>query len=178
MSDFFELCTKRQSCRKFSDKPVEHEKLLSCVGAARLAPSACNSQPWRFIVAESPDAVSGIAKAGCQMGLNSFLENAKAFIVVTEEHAVLLPVIRSMLDSQYFAAGDLGIAVAYLCLEATAQGLGHCQIGVFDREKVCGALNLDPKATRINALIAIGYPVSDEIRPKKRKPLEEIAQFV
>jgi len=178
MSDFIKLCEKRQSCRKFSDSPVEHEKLVSCAQAARLAPSACNSQPWSFIVAESANVVAEIAKSGQQLGINAFLEGAKAFAVVVEEHATLIPGIRSVLDSQYFAAGDLGMAVAYFCLEATAQGLGHCQIGVFDREKICAALGLDFKTTRINALIAIGYPASDDVRAKRRKPLEEVAKFV
>ena len=179
MSDFFELCTRRQSCRKFSDKPVEREKLVRCVEAARLAPSACNSQPWRFVVVDDPEAVAKIARAGQPFGnVNSFLDNAKAFIVLIEEHAVLMPGIRPLLDSQHFAAGDLGIVSAYLCLEATAQGLGNCQIGIFNREAICQALGLDFPQTRINTLIAIGYPESDTIRPKARKPLEEIAQFV
>jgi len=178
MSDFFELCTRRQSCRKFSDKPVEREKLVRCVEAARLAPSACNSQPWRFVVVDDPQAVAQIAKAGQPTGSNTFLDGAKAFIVLIEEHAVLMPGIRPIFDSQYFAAGDLGIVSAYLCLEATAQGLGNCQIGIFSREAVCQALGLDFSKTRINTLIAIGYPENDAIRPKSRKPLEETCRFV
>lgn len=178
MSNFLELCNARQSCRKFSDQPVEHEKLVSCVEAARLAPSACNSQPWHFFVAESPEVVAQIAKAGQQLGINAFLDNAKAFFVIAEEHAVLIPHIRGIFDSQVFAQGDLGIVSAYLSLAAADQGLGTCHIGIFDREAVCKALELDPQKTRINTLIAVGYPLVDQIRPKARKPLEDVATFV
>ncbi|MDR0629155.1 MAG: nitroreductase family protein, partial [Treponema sp.] len=48
--DFLDLCLRRQSCRNFSDKPVEHDKLVKCVDAGHYAPSACNSQPWSFVV--------------------------------------------------------------------------------------------------------------------------------
>ena len=177
MSEFLELAKKRQSCREFSERPVERETLERCVEAARLAPSACNSQPWRFLVAESPAVVAHIAKAGQPSGFNPFLDKAKAFVVIVEEHAVLMPRLRESFDSQYFAKGDLGAAVAYLCLQAAAQGLGACQIGLFSREEICKALGLAPE-TRINALVAFGYPAHDETRPKSRKPLEEIARFV
>jgi nitroreductase len=177
MSDFLDLCLRRQSCRNFSDQPVEHEKLVKCVEAGRLAPSGCNAQPWSFVVAESPDIVAEIAKCGQLMNMNPFLNKAKAFIVVLEEHAVLAPLIRPLLDSQYFAKGDLGAATVHICLEAAAQGLGSCIIGMYDREKICKLLDI-PVGRQFGALIAIGYPANDKIRPKDRKKIEEVARFV
>ena len=176
MSTFMELAKKRQSTRGFCDKPIEHEKLVSCVEAGRLAPSACNSQPWSFAVAESDEAVAAVAAAAQQMGMNPFTSGAKAFIVIIEEFAVLNPGIRKIVDSQYFAKADVGAATAYINLEAAAQGLGICQIGVFDREAVCNALGL-PQDKRLAALLAIGYPADEKIRDKIRKPLEQIASF-
>jgi nitroreductase len=175
--DFLELCLRRQSCRSFADKPVEHEKLLKCVDAGRYAPSGCNSQPWSFVVAETADVVAEVAKCGQQMNMNPFLAGAQAFIVVLEEHAVLAPVVRHMIDSQYFAKGDLGAAVAHICLEAETQGLGTCIIGVYDRERICKALDI-PIGKQFAALIAVGYPADGKVRPKSRKPLEEITRFV
>jgi nitroreductase len=177
MNDFLDLCLRRQSCRNFSDRPVEHEKLVKCVEAGRLTPSGCNAQPWSFVVAESPDVVTEVAKCGQLLKMNPFLSKAKAFIVVLEEHAVLAPLIRPLLDSQYFAKGDLGAATVHICLEAAAQGLGSCIIGMYDREKICELLNISV-GRQFGALIAIGYPADDRIRPKDRKKFEEVARFV
>ncbi len=177
MQDFLELAARRQSCRKFSDKPVEHEKLVKCVEAARLAPSACNSQPWKFVVAETPELVAEVAACGQQMGINGFLSQARAFIVVLEEHAVLMPALRSILDSQYFAKSDLGAARMNICLEAASLGLGTCIIGMYNREKLCSLLGL-PADQRFAGLIAVGYPESETIHAKTRKTLDDIARFI
>jgi len=177
MNDFLDLCLRRQSCRNFAEKPVEHEKLVRCVEAGHLAPSGCNSQPWSFVVVESPEAVAEVAKCGQQNGMNASLSKAAAFIVILEEHAVLMPSVRKLLDSQYFAKGDLGAATVQVCLEAEAQGLGSCIIGIYDREGICKVLDI-PIEKQFAALIAIGYAADSTIRPKTRKPLEEIARFV
>ncbi|NCA92136.1 nitroreductase [bacterium] len=176
MSGFMELCLCRQSCRDFAEKAVEHEKLLSCVEAARLAPSACNSQPWSFYVVESPELVAEVAKSAGIMGRNGFAMGAKAFFVVIEEYAQLMPAIRGLIESQYFAASDIGGAVTYICLEAAAQGLGTCIMGIFDREKISNLLSI-PKEKRIRCIIATGYASDAKIREKSRKELSEIAKF-
>ena len=75
MQDFMELASQRQSCRDFSDKPVEHEKLIRCVEAALLTPSGCNSQPWSFVVVEEPAKVKSIAPLTQAMG-NAFVSKA------------------------------------------------------------------------------------------------------
>lgn len=111
------------------------------------------------------------------MNMNPFLSKAKAFIVVLEEHAVLRPSVRNILDSQYFAKGDLGAAALQICLEAAAQRLGSCMIGVWDREKVREILNI-PVGKNFGILIALGYPADTTIRPKQRKPFEEVVRFV
>lgn len=177
MTDFIELAQHRQSCRNYSAKPVEHEKLVKCVEAARLAPSACNSQPWSFVVVEKPETVAEVAKCGQQMGINSCLSSAQAFIIVLEQHAVLMPNLRKMLDSQYFAKGDLGAATVSICLEAESLGLGTCIIGIYDREALCKLLDL-PKETKFAAYIAVGYPAENAVRPKVRKPLDSLVKFV
>jgi nitroreductase len=96
---------------------------------------------------------------------------------VLEEHAVLSPVISCFLDSQYYAKGDLGAATAYICLEAAAQGLGSCIIGVYDRKKIGELLNI-PTEKQFGSLIALGYPSNDIVRQKKRKAFEDIVRFV
>jgi nitroreductase len=177
MSDFMELCLRRQSCRDFSDRPVEREKLTRCVEAARLTPSGCNAQPWSFVVVDDPSVVPQLAQCGELLGLNAFLAKAKAFIVVVEERAVLIQKLGSVVDGQYFAAGDLGAAVSFLCLEAASLGLGTCIIGMYNRPKVCSLLGI-PENKKLGGFVAIGYPADDAIRPKVRKPLEEIVRYV
>lgn len=177
MDDFLDLCKRRQSCRNFSDQPVEHEKLMKCAEAGRLAHSGCNAQPWSFVVAESPDVVGELAKCGQQLKQNAFLDSARAFIIILEEHAVLSPIVSCFLDSQYYAKGDLGAAAAYICLEAASQGLGSCIIGVYNRAKICELLDI-PAGKQFGAVIALGYPATDIIRPKRRKNFDDIVRFV
>ncbi|MDL2307737.1 nitroreductase family protein [Desulfovibrio sp. OttesenSCG-928-C06] len=177
MSDFFELCKRRQSCRSFADKPVEHEKLVKCIEAARLAPSGCNAQPWSFVVVEDPAIVPEVAKAAMQLGVNEYMAGAKAFIVVLEEHAVLIPAVRKVFDSQTFAKGDMGAAIMCITLAAEEQGIGSCVLGLYDRERLCELLDI-PADKRFGGLIALGYPSKDRIREKARKPLEDIVRFV
>ncbi|GHV12515.1 NAD(P)H nitroreductase [Clostridia bacterium] len=176
MSDFLDLAKARQSCRKFADKPVEHEKLVKCVEAGRLTPSGCNSQPWSFIVVETPDLVAKVAKTGQQNGMNPYLSGAKAFIIVVEEPAVLVPAIRSMLDGQYFAKGDLGAATEHICLEAESVGLGSIIIGIYDRPTLRELLGI-PAEKQFGALIGIGYS-DDKLREKQRKPLADIVKYM
>jgi nitroreductase len=109
-------------------------------------------------VVESPDIVSQVAECGQQLKQNTRLGTTKAFIIVLEEHAVLSPVISCFLDSQYYAKGDLGSAAAYICLEATAQGLGSRIIGLYDRKKICELLNI-PAEKQFGSVIALGYPL-------------------
>jgi nitroreductase len=177
MDDFLELCKLRQSCRGFSEQPVEHDKLVQCVEAGRLTHSGCNAQPWSFVVVENQDMVSQIALCGQQLKQNSWLGTTKAFVIVLEEHAVLSPVISCFLDSQYYAKGDLGAATAYICLEAASQGLGSCIIGVYDRKKICELLNI-PVEKQFGSVIALGYPSNDIVRQKRRKVFEDIVRFV
>lgn len=176
MNDFIELAKRRQTCREFADRPVEHDKLAACVEAARLAPSGCNAQPWSFVVVESPELVSKVAECIAMDGMNPYAAQAKAFVVILEEHAKLMPAIASMLDSQYFAKGDLGAAAAYLCLEAEAQGLGTCQFGIYDRPKIGQILNI-PEYKQYGAVIGIGYPAKPDVRNKQRKAFDEVVRF-
>ena len=177
MSDFFELASRRQSCRSYKDAPVEHEKLVKIVEAARLSPSACNSQPWSVVVAEDPKVVAEIASSVELLGINGYLKSATAFFVVLEERARLMPKIAQLMDSQVFAKGDVGGFALALCYAAEELGVGTCIAGMFDRPRLRELLSI-PETADIFLVIAAGYPSSDKIRPKERKPLAEIARFV
>jgi nitroreductase len=177
MESNLNILKQRQSCRSFDDRVIEHEKLVQCVEAGRLTPSACNSQPWKFVVVETPAKGEEVAKCGQQIGMNAFLSQAKAFIIITEEHAQLMPSVGKLIDSQYFAKGDLGAATLQVCLAAEGLGIGSCIIGIYDRNSLAKILDLSQNQ-QFAAFIALGYPKTKTIRTKQRKSLEEVARFI
>ena len=174
MSDFFDLVNQRESCRNYQpDHRPSKEQLLRCIEAARLAPSACNSQPWSFIVVNSEEKSACVAKACQYAGINKFTSNCPAFIVICEEPAVLM----SGKVNQKYAQMDVGIATAHLCFAATQQGLSTCIMGSFDQQTLLDALNIhEEKIVRL--VLAVGFDAGDKLRPKRRKPVEEIMTYL
>ena len=175
MSDFFELVNMRESCRSYKETEVEKEKLLKCIECARLSPSACNSQPWSFTVVTGEKAKE-VAKCTQKGGMNKFTENCPAFIVISEENATLSAKIAGIISSQTYAQIDVGIATTHICYAATEQGLSTCILGWFDEKGLQEVLDI-PKSKRIRIVISVGYAQTDELRTKKRKPLEDILKW-
>ena len=175
--DFMELTKKRESCRAYRDAPVEREKLLRCLEAARLAPSACNSQPWRYVVADEPAQVREMVSCvyDGETPINRFARQVPVFVAVVEGAAKLSPMLGDV-DQQEYAQIDLGLSVAQFCLEAAEQGLGTCIMGWFQEEKVKAAMGI-PEDRKVRLILALGYPESDTPRAKARRPIEEIACF-
>ena len=173
--EVFEALKERQSCRNYAEWPVETEKLKQCVEAAMLAPSACNSQPWSFVVVSSPEKVKEVTETILNVGFNRFCQKVPAYVAVIEAPAILM----GNRASQKFAHGDVGMAVENLCLAATAQGLSTCIMGAFGPEdKMKEILGLAPDAN-LRLILAVGYAAEgDPIRPKRRKSLEEICKFL
>lgn len=178
MCDFMKMIQTRQSCRKYdSNRPVEQEKLAACVEAARIAPSACNAQPWKYLVV-SGEKAQLVRSAVEYQGRNKFADDCPAFAVVLEEKAVLIPDIAAKFESQKFAQLDIGISVAHYCLAATELGLSTCIIGWMDETLLKQALKLPAEKT-VRLVIATGYAAAeDTIRRKVRKPMDEMAEFI
>lgn len=174
--DFFELARRRESCREYAAKPVEREKLERMVAAARLAPSACNSQPWHFTVVLGERAHK-VAKLVQGAGFNRFAEGCPAFIVINEEPATLSARLGGAVKSQEYAPIDIGLATAHLCFAATGQGLSTCIMGWFQEKKLKALLEI-PEKKRVRLVVAVGYATQDKPREKARKPLEEIADYL
>lgn len=173
--EYFDLIQQRQSCRNFDpDRPVENKKILRCLEAARLAPSACNSQPWFFHVFTNPTVLEELCKSIQCHGSNAFASQCRALVVVAEQKAKLKPAVEAALGSQHFAEIDIGLAVAQFCLAATEQGLSTCILGWMDEEEMGRKLRL-AAGSRVRLAIGIGYAAEETIRPKKRKRLEEMA---
>lgn len=175
MNSYFELIEKRESCRDYDSRPVEKAQLVRMVEAARLAPSACNSQPWRFTVVTGEKA-GAVAACTQEMGMNKFTSDAPAFIVISEERAKLSASIAGKVKDQQYAPIDIGLATAQLCLAATDLGLSTCILGWFSEEKLKKLLG-KTVGDRIRLVISVGYAKTDSVRPKKRKALDEILYF-
>lgn len=173
---FWESAHKRESCRRFSDRRPDKEALVRCIQTARLAPSACNSQPWSFAVVNSETLSPVVAKCTQSMGMNAFTDSCPAFIVVCEEPANLSAKLGGVVKKQAYASMDIGLATAHICFAALEQGLATCILGWFDEKALKKALGLS-RGTRVRLVVAVGYAADDRRRLKKRKPLEEILRY-
>ncbi|MBP3392415.1 MAG: nitroreductase family protein [Clostridia bacterium] len=173
--NFTEIATNRQSCRKYdASKVVEAEKVQAILQAARLAPSACNGQPYRLTVCTGESA-KAVAKATMGMGMNRFAKDAPVLIVLSEEPYVKTAAAGSKLKKNDYRSMDIGIVAAYLTAEATAQGLGTCILGWFDDAAVRKICDLDAP---VRLVITLGYAAADDpLREKKRKRLEDLVQY-
>ncbi len=157
----------RRSIRKYSSKKVEDEKLKKVLEAARLSPSARNTQAWKFIVVKDPDKIK---KIGDTTQSSQFLSEAPCVIVACGADPQSI-----MRCGQLRHTVDLSIATAYLILEAYEQGLGTCWIGSYDEQKVKEILNI-PKGVRVVALTPLGYP-AETPDARFRKSLDEIVCY-
>lgn len=175
--DFLDLIVRRQSDRKYSDKPVEKEKLERIIEAGRMAPSACNAQPWKFIVVTDADLIPKMAEAASAklIGMNSFVGQATALIVIVRENPNLSSRVGATIKQKDYSLFDIGIATENICLQAAAEGIGSCILGWFD-ESTVRKLLLIPKSKRVELIITLGYSLSDK-REKRRKPPEETVSY-
>jgi len=176
---FNELILARQSVRKYVKKPVEEDKLNQCLEAARLAPSASNSQPWSFVVVDQEPIRTNVAKATFSdiKLINKFTLQAPVLIVIVMEKAKLITRLAMMVKKKEWPLIDIGIAAEHFCLQAAELGIGTCMIGWFEEDKIKKLLQI-PTDKSIGLVISIGYNADGyPQRTKIRKPIEEIVRY-
>lgn len=179
--DFLEIMRQRKSCRSYrTDKPVAREDLLKIVEAGRLTPSGCNSQPWKFLVIDSPEAKEKLCDAIVTIEGTTgapWRREVAAFIVLVEQPAKVMPaVVNHYHDTQRFAPGDIGAACMNMCHEAFSLGLGTCIIGVNEQSKMEKHFGI-PRGSEARLVLAVGYATDPAPVPKVRKPLAEVCCF-
>lgn len=176
--DFFTLINKRESVRDYLDTQVEREKIIKIIEAARVAPSACNAQPWKFIVVNDKEITKEVAKNLYEpmIGLNKFALTAPVFIVVVGEKRNLTSKMGELIKKKDYTSIDIGIASEHICLAATELDLGTCMMGWFKEKEIKKLLNIN-KNKEIHLVISLGYYDEKEPRNKVRKPIEEILSF-
>ena len=173
--NFMEIAENRQSCRSYDPgREVEPEKLQAILEAARLAPSACNGQPYHFTVCRGQTA-KAVASAVTGLGMNKFAAQAPVLIVISEMPYVKSAALGAKVKKNDYRSIDIGIACAYLTAEATAQGLSTCILGWLDDEKIRKICNLSAPARLV---ITLGYAKDDTLRSKKRKDLQELVTYL
>ena len=176
MEDFLKLVASRQSDRAYDmSRPVEPEKLERILEAARLAPSACNAQPWKFVVINDPELSVKVGKATAGLGMNKFAATAPVHILIVEESANFTSILGGKVKDKHFPLIDIGIAAAHISLAAEDEGLGSCILGWFD-EKEIKKLTGIPSSKRLLLDITIGYPVKEK-RKKSRKDKEKVISY-
>ncbi len=175
MDTFKELLLRRQSDRKYTSQKVEEEKVLACLEAARLSPSACNSQPWSYVVIDQEPMLSQAQKKIATMGMNRFIKQVPCLIAIVLEKANFTASIGSVIKDKEYPLLDIGIAANNICMQATELGLGTCILGWFDEKAIKHIIDV-PENKRIPLIIALGYPATIT-RKKIRKPLKEIVHF-
>ncbi|MFH1360359.1 MAG: nitroreductase family protein [Candidatus Omnitrophota bacterium] len=176
--NFLDLVNKRRSCRNYSSQPVEREKIKRCLEAARLAPSACNSQPWRFIVVQDPalkDQLADAAFSGVYK-MNGFAKKALVLVVVIRESSKYAAKLAGSFRGITYSLIDLGIVCEHFILQAAEEDLGTCWIGWFYTKGIRKVLNLS-RRDKIDIIISMGYPDNPVDVSKTRKTIWEMAEI-
>ena len=173
--NFTEIANARQSCRRYdAAREVEREKIDAILNAARLAPSACNGQPYHITVCVG-DTARRVAKAVQGMGMNKFTSDAPVMIVLSERPYVKTAALGAKVKGNDYRSIDIGIVAAYMTAEATAQGLGSCILGWLEDRDIRAICGLDGV---VRLVISIGYAAADDkLREKKRRPLDELVDW-
>ena len=199
--DFFEVVRARRSVREFLDKPVSSKDIETCLEAARLAPSATNAQPWRFLVVRKPEIRAALVEAGFNQPC---LQQAPVITVLLGDRGVHRKRLRrakeladvgalseetlAALEERYKAKQDSNreanddvirancmLAGEHYALAVTALELGCCWVGLFDVEKIVEALKLDEKYNFPIAMFPTGYPSGGDIPPRPRYSISDVA---
>ena len=173
--DFCKIARERQSVRKYDTlREVEEEKLEAILEAARLAPSACNAQPYHITVCRG-EIKDKVARATMGMGINGFACDAPVAIVISESAYNATAAVGAKIKNNDYRSIDIGILSAYITAAAYDAGLGSCILGWFDNKRIRELLELSGD---VRLVITIGYAPEDyALRDKKRKDKEELVSY-
>ncbi len=175
---FQRIIRGRRSIRRFLDTPVEPEKLKACLEAARLAPSAHNAQPGRYVVVDEPglkdrlaaEAFSGIYRT------SRFAAKAPVLLVLLARRDFVAHHLGGRMQRVPYYYVDMGIAGEHIVLQAEELGLATCWMGWFSRRHVQKVLTL-PRRLKVVAMMPVGYAEKRPTREPPRKTFEEIVAF-
>ena len=175
--NFTELAKNRRSIRAYEAREINREELESCIEVARFSPSACHSQPWRFVVVDDPATKNKISETfSGTYSMNTFARDAAAFVVIVAEKMKFPAWAGNKLRKTDFRRIDIGIACAHIVLRARELGIGTCILGWFNEKKLKKILSV-PYGKRIELVISMGYPTNREVPEKVLKDKAEVLGF-
>ena len=161
----------RRSIRRYQTRDVEKWKILELIEAARWAPSAGNTQTWRFYIVKNERVKLALYRAALNQNV---VKNAPLVIVVCFDMKEMYSYYGER-GVRLYGIQDTAAAIQNMLLRAHDLGLGACWVGAFDEKAVASALGLKDNL-RVVALITVGYPA--EKPSSYRKAVEEIARFI
>ena len=179
--DFKELMLERRSVRKYEQEPVDRTMLETLAEAVRLAPSACNQQPWRLVFVDDPELRMKVAEATFNgvVSFNRFAVGAPVLAVLCREKPRVLNRVAGVMKGMDWTLLDTGIAAEHLCLQAAELGLGTCMLGWFNEARIKSLLGI-PRGTGIGLVITIGWPAETATASpmvKRRKDIDEVRSY-
>lgn len=180
MTQIIDLIQRRQSVRKYNpDKKIERALIEKCIEAARLAPSACNAQPWKFIAVIDPQLCKQVTREtyGPLMKFNKFSLDAPVIMVITYEKPNFKSRFGTTVKKVEYPLIDIGIAAQHFCLQAEELGIGTCMIGWFNEKPIQKLLSI-PSDRKVALCITMGYPPDGyKFREKQRKSTQEMSSY-
>ena len=179
MTSFLELVQKRRSVRAYDTRPVEREKIERCLEAARLAPSACNAQPWKFTVIQDAADIAQIAKSSLLPGtsMNRFVQDVPIVIRGNRRIAQYHLVSRVVHQTEKAFLLDIGMAAEHFCLQAVEEDLGTCMLGWFNERKVKRIFGIPRETAVFTYCTRISGGFVRRTREKNRKTPDEMRRF-
>jgi len=175
---FQKIIGGRRSIRRFLPTPVEPEKLRACLEAARIAPSAHNVQPWRFIVVDDPalkERLAAAAFSGFYSG-SKFAAQAPVILVLLARPGRAAVRLGSRLQGVPYHLVDMGIAGEHIVLQAEELGLATCWMGWFNHRRARKVLRI-PREFKLVAMMPLGYAASRPRREPPRRSYDEVVAF-
>ena len=174
--EFDQLMRMRQSCRSYDpERKLSREQMMTILEAGRLAPSACNAQPYHFTVCAG-SAACEVARSVQGLGMNGFAKDVSCFVVIYEEDYNVTARLGSAHKDQDYRSVDIGIATAQMVFAAQNMGIASCILGWFDEGRLQALLHTK---RRIRLVLALGYArEGDPLRPKKRKNMSDLVDFL
>lgn len=176
LDTLMQIIKQRHSCRAYdSDRPVPDDALRHCLEAARQAPSACNKQPWRFVVIDDPEILTEIRERANLGGVaNDWWRTAPVMVALGVDKNIVTHRLAPALSKIQYHLLDAGIAGEHFALAAASQGLATCWIGWFNQKAARKILQI-PRGIDLVALFTLGYPIAEPKKRSSRKELDEIA---
>jgi nitroreductase len=175
---FDEILKARYSCRKYDpSRPIDADQIRTLVEAGRIAPSASNTQTWRFIAVTGRERIEELWQKGMRNLIsNKWMRDAPLVLVGCAKLDIITNRVGTGITGIEYYKIDMGIAMEHIVLKATELGLGTCWIGWFNEDGVREVLGI-PQNVKVLTLLSVGYPLDAMTGDHKRKKLEKILYF-